>query len=333
MVLLTGGTGFLGAYIIKNLVEKGVAVRAIRRSDTTPFFMAKEISDAVEWMNGDVLDVVSLEEAMQGVKAVIHSAAVVSFHQRLRQQMYQTNIEGTANVVNAAIENGVPRLLHISSVAAIGRTSKNEKVSEEKKWEDVKSNTHYALSKRLAEMEVWRGFAEGLQGAILNPSTILGFGDWHQSSCAIFKSAYKSFPWYTTGVNGFVGVEDVAEAAVQILQSEVHQKRFIVSAGNWSFQQLLNSMADGFGKPHPHRLATPFLGELAWRIEGMKSLFRDGKPLLTKESARVAHSKTEFDNSALLKVLPTFTYTPLEKVIQDACEKYTGAINNGQLTL
>ncbi|HVG41873.1 MAG TPA: NAD-dependent epimerase/dehydratase family protein, partial [Chitinophagaceae bacterium] len=265
--------------------------------------------------------------------AVIHSAAIVSFSKHLRQQMYQTNIEGTANVVNAAIENNVTRFIHISSVAAIGRTTKNEKVSEEKQWEENKNNTHYAISKRHAEMEVWRGFAEGLQGVILNPSTILGYGDWHSSSCAIFKSAYKGFPWYTKGINGFVGVEDVAEATVQLILSDLHQKRFIVNGDNWSFEQLLNTMADGFGKKHPHRLATPFLGEFAWRIEGLKSLFTDGKPLLTKESARVAHSKTEFDNTALLQALPQFSFTPLEKAIKSACENYKKAICTGQLTL
>lgn len=333
MVFVTGGTGFLGAYIIKNLVEKGHAVRAIRRSSNLPFFIPAHIWQKVEWIEGDVLDVVALHDAMQGVQGVIHSAAVVSFHSHNRHEMYQTNIEGTANVVNAAVENNIERFLHVSSVAALGRTTKSEKVSEERKWEDNKNNTHYAITKRHAELEIWRGFAEGLQGAIINPSTILGYGNWHSSSCAIFKNVYKGFPWYTEGVNGFVGVEDVAEAAVQILLSDVHQKRFIVNADNWSFQQLLNTIADGFGKERPHRKATPFLGEFAWRIEQFKSLFTDGRPLLSKESARVAHSKTQFDNSALLKALPDFRFTPLETVIKNACTQYKIAVEQGLLAV
>ena len=333
MVLVTGGTGFLGAYIIKNLIEKGCPVRAIRRSAKFPFFIPQHIWQQVEWIEGDVLDVIALNDAMQGVSAVIHAAAIVSFHREQRKDMYQTNIEGTANVVNAAIENNVLRFLHISSVAALGRTKKSEKVDEYRQWEENSNNTHYAITKRHAELEVWRGFAEGLQGAIINPSTILGFGDWHNSSCAIFKNAHKGFPWYTQGVNGFVGVEDVAEATVQLLQSNIHQKRFIVNADNWSFQQLLNTIADGFGKKRPHRKATPFLGEFAWRLEGFKSLFTDGKPLLTRESARVAHSRTQFDNTALLKALPGFCYTPLDIVIKNACMQYLQAINSRQLSL
>src|SRR5947209_12156519 len=199
MILVTGGTGFLGAYIIKNLVEKGNAVRAIRRSANLPFFIDKNIFEKVEWVDGDVLDVVSLAEAMKGVDAVIHSAAIVSFTKDKRKEMYAVNIEGTANVVNVALESDVRRLLHVSSVAALGRTTKASTVTEAKTWEESKANTHYAITKHQAEMHAWRGFAEGLEGAIINPSTILGYGNWHQSSCAIFKNAYKSFPWYTKG--------------------------------------------------------------------------------------------------------------------------------------
>lgn len=331
MVFITGGTGFLGAYLIKNLVEKGIAVRAIRRSAALPFFIPASVFEKVEWVPGDVLDVVGLHEAMQGADAVIHAAAVVSYHASDRAQMYQTNVEGTANVVNAAIENNIRRFVHISSIAALGRTGKNSSVSEDRKWEDNKANTHYGITKHLAELEAWRGFAEGLEGVILNPSLILGFGNWHQSSCAIFKSMYDGFPWYTTGVNGFAGVEDVAEAAVQLLQSGVHQKRFIVSAENRGFQDVFNAIAEGFAKRKPHLKATHFLGEVAWRAEHLKSLFTNKKPLLTKESARAAHSKTEFDNSALLQALTPFSFTPLDEVIKNACANYLQAVRAGKL--
>ena len=332
-VLVTGGTGFLGAYIIKNLVEKGLPVRALRRSSQPPFFIPKEIWQQVEWVEGDVLDVVSLDEAMQGVEGVIHSAAVVSFSHRDHKLMSQVNVEGTANVVNAALEHQVSRFVHVSSVAALGRTNKSEHVTEERKWEDTKSNTHYAITKHRAELELWRGIAEGLPAVILNPSTILGYGNWHQSSCAIFKNIFKEFPWYTEGVNGFVGVEDVAEAAVQLLQSPITEKRFIVNAENWSFRQLFNTIAGGFGKRQPHRHATPFLGEIAWRLEKFRYLFTDSKPLLTRESARVAHSRTQFDNTALLKALPHFTFTPLDTVIQKSCAQYVEALKQGQLAV
>jgi dihydroflavonol-4-reductase len=333
-VFVTGGTGFLGSYSIQNLIEKGIRVRALRRATSKlPFFIPDSIWKKVEWIEGDVLDVVALQESMEGVDAVLHSAAIVSFVKGDRAEMYKVNIDGTENVVNIALEQGVRRLLHVSSVAALGRTANAITVTEEKKWEENAMNTHYAITKHEAEMHAWRGFAEGLEGVIINPSTILGFGNWHQSSCAIFKNAYKEFPWYTKGVNGFVGVQDAAEAAVELLLSAITEKRFIVNAENRSFQSIFSTIAEGFGKKAPHRHANPFMSEVAWRLEAAKGALTGSKPLLSRETAKIAHSRTSFDNSALLKALPHFRYQPLDAVIQQACAKYAQAMKEGVLTL
>jgi nucleoside-diphosphate-sugar epimerase len=206
-------------------------------------------------------------------------------------------------------------------------------VSEEKKWEDSRNNTHYAITKHEAEMHAWRGFAEGLEGVIINPSTILGFGNWHQSSCAIFKNVYKGFPWYTRGINGFVGVEDAAEAAVQLLLSNITEQRFIVNAENRSFQSIFTAIAEGFGKKPPHRHASPFMSEVAWRLEAAKGALTGTRPLLSGETAKIAHSHTSFDNRALLQAIPGFRYQPLDVVIQRACARYLQAMKEGVLTL
>jgi len=321
-ILITGGTGFLGAYIIQHLVEKGYAVRAIRRRQQLPSFIPAHVFDKVEWVTGDVLDTDSLENAMQGIDTVIHSAAMVSFMAAERLQMYQTNVDGTANVVNAALQKNIQRFVHISSVAAIGRNPGGGTVTEEKEWHESSVNTHYAISKYFSEMEVWRGMGEGLSTVVLNPSTIVGYGDWNTSSCAIFKSVYNEFPWYTNGINGFVAVDDVAAAAVALMESTVKGERFIVNGDNWPFRQLFDTIADGFHKKRPHREATPFLGEIAWRMEKLKAMFTGKKPLLTRESARVAQSKTHFDNGKLLRTLPGFSFTPLQTAIQQSCEHY-----------
>lgn len=322
-VLVTGGTGFLGAYIIDELVQQGYAVRALRRkSSKLPFFIPQTTWDKVEWVEGDILDVVSLQDALEGVDAVIHSAAVVSFAKEDRRQMYQVNVDGTANVMNMALEAGVKRVVHISSVAALGRTADGGMVDEDKKWEDTKINTHYAKSKYRGELEVWRAMGEGLPAVILNPSTILGYGDWHSSSSAIFRNMYNGFPWYSPGINGFVAVRDVARATVAMLQNDITESRFIVNGDNWPFKKLLETIADGFNRRRPHRQTTPLLAAVAWRMEKIKSFFSGHKPLLTKESARVAHSKTRFNNQKILNTLPGFQFTPLEQAIHEACEQY-----------
>jgi dihydroflavonol-4-reductase len=336
IILVTGGTGFLGSYIIKQLVEKGYSVRAIRRSNKIPYWISKEIFDntstgSVEWIEGDVLDVVALQDAMEGVDTIIHSAAVVSFIKKDRNDMYQVNVEGTANVVNMALEKNVRRLVHISSVAALGRTANGGHVNEEKKWEESKVNTHYAISKFKAELQVWRGMSEGLDAVILNPGTILGYGDWHSSSCAIFKQVYDGFKWYTPGINGFVDVEDVAKAAIVLMESNISEQRYIVSGDNWPFKKLQDTIANHFGKKGPYKQTTSFLLAIAWRLEKLKAIFTGKKPLLTKESARVAQSQTWFENDKLLTALPGFSFTPLEQTIKKACENYSGTINAVQL--
>ena len=322
MILVTGGTGFLGSYIIKHLIEKGHQVRALRRNNKLPFWLDAAVFDKVEWVEGDVLDIVSLEEAMEGVEAVIHSAAVVSFLKKERKQMYQVNIDGTANVVNVMLEKNINRLVYISSVAALGRTAGGGHVNEERKWEDSKINTHYAITKHKAEMEVWRGMAEGLNAVILNPSTILGFGDWSSGSAAIFKNIYKGISWFTPGVNGFVDVEDVAIVTERILNTDISEQRFIVNGHTWAFKKLQEAIAENFGKKKPTRAANPFLLGIAWRMEKIKSFFTGQKPLLTKESAKVACSKTWFENDKLLAALPGFSFRPLEETIKKACEQY-----------
>ncbi len=328
-VLVTGGTGFLGAYIIKELIEKGYAVRAIRRrTSKLPHFIPSGIVEKVEWVEGDVLDVVSLNDAMNGIKMIIHSAAMVSFHKKDQREMFAINMDGTANMVNLALENNIDRFVQISSVAAIGRLKEGGEVDEEKKWIESSINTQYAISKHKSELEVWRAMGEGLNAVILNPSTILGYGDWNYSSTAIFKNIYAEFPWYTKGINGFVDVEDVAKATVLLMESGISQERFIINGDNWHFQKLFNCIADHLGKKHPHRIATPLLGEIAWRIEKIKSIFTGKKPLLTKESSRLAHSQTYFNNKKILNALPGYNFTALDASIKNACTKYLGSLNN-----
>ena len=327
-ILVTGGTGFLGSYIIKELVEKNFMVRAIRRSTKLPSYIPKEIFDKVEWVDGDILDVISLEEAMEGIDTIIHAAAIISFVKKDREKMHQVNVEGTANVVNMALEKNVRRMIHISSVAALGRTTTGGTVNEEKKWEESKANTHYAKSKYKGELEVWRGISEGLNGVVLNPSTILGFGDWNSSSCAIFKKIYEEFKWYTPGINGFVDVQDVARVVVSMLDNTISEQRFVVNGDNWAFKKLMDTIAECLGKKKPSRQTTPLLLSIAWRMEKLKSFFTGKKPVLTRESARVAISQTLFENDKILKTLPGFSFTPLQQSIQQASQKYLESVNH-----
>lgn len=318
MILVTGATGLVGGHLLRRLVAGGHKVRAIYRS----VIPESDISKQVEWVKADILDVIALEEAMQGVNQVYHCAAVVSFNPGQKKQLHHVNTEGTANVVNAALEANVQKLIFMSSVAALGRIREDVAIDETMNWTPETSNSEYGKSKYMAEMEVWRAIGEGLNAVIVNPVIILGAGDWNSGSSAIFKSAYDEFPWYTEGISGFVDVEDVVTVMTGLMNSNIVAQRFIVSAANTPYRSVFNLIANGFGKKLPSRKVTPFLAAIVWRIEAIKSWFTGKSPLLTRETARTAQAKVHFNNTKLLKALPAFSYTPIETSVERICQEF-----------
>lgn len=315
MILVTGATGLVGQHLLKALVASGKPVRAIYRK-TKPELA---LPGMVDWVKGDILDVLSLEEAMQGIDQVYHCAAIVSFSPDTRRQLHLTNIQGTANVVNAALQAGVQKLLFVSSVAALGRIREHTAIDESMHWTPETSNSEYGKTKYLAEMEVWRGIGEGLNAVIVNPVIILGAGDWDNGSSAIFKSAFNEFPWYTDGVSGFVDVADVVNAMVRLMNSDISAQRFILSGANLPYREIFTKAALAFGKKPPHKKVTPFLAAIVWRIEALKSRFTGKRPLLTKETAHTAQAKVHFNNTKLLKALPDFSYHGIDETITRVC--------------
>jgi dihydroflavonol-4-reductase len=314
-IMVTGGTGLVGSHLIKRLVADNKKVRALYRNSIPTY----EGANKIEWIKGDILDVIALSEALDGVEQVYHSAAIVSFNPKNKYEMFKINVEGTTNVVNACIESGVRKLCFVSSVAALGRIREGQQINETMNWSEETSNSEYGKSKYHAELEVWRGIGEGLEAVIVNPSIILGAGDWTKGSSAIFKSAYNEFPYYTDGLTGFVDVHDVVTAMVQLMESDVTKQRFILSSENKTYKDVFTSIANCFGKKPPHKKASRFLSGMVWRLEKLKSLFASGDPLLTKETAATAQAKAYFNNSKISKFLPNFQYTPVNKTIERVC--------------
>ena len=315
MILVTGGTGLVGAHLISALVEQGKHVKAIYRSAIPDH----PWSNKVTWQQADILDILSLEDVMQDVEYVYHCAAIVSFNPRKKELLSRTNIEGTANIVNAALGAGVKKLLFVSSVAALGRIRKDPLINESMNWSKETSNSEYGRTKYLSEMEVWRGAAEGLPSVVVNPTIILGESDWTKGSTGIFKSIYHEFPWYTDGVTGFVDVRDVVKAMIVLMESDVKDERFILSADNLRYKQLFDVIATCFGKKAPHKRVTPFLASLVWRMEAIKAKFTGSDPLLTRETANTAQAKSYFDNRKFLDRFPGFRYTPIEETVSRIC--------------
>ncbi len=317
MILITGASGLVGSHLVTQLVKDGKQVRALYRS-SIPVMPG---ADKVEWIRGDILDIVALEEAMVNVEQVYHCAAIVSFNPKKKAALHQTNVEGTANVVNACLSAGIRKLLFVSSVAALGRIRENTAINESMNWSEETSNSEYGKTKYFSEIEVWRGIGEGLDAVIVNPVIILGASDWEKGSSGLFKSAYDEFPWYTEGTSGFVDVADVVKAMILLMESTVSSERFILCADSMSYREVFTQMANNFNKKPPHKKVTPLLAAIVWRIEAVKAMFTGKDPLLTKETARTAAAKVRFDNTKLKNFFPDFQYTPVEGSLKRICSE------------
>ena len=315
MILVTGGAGLLGNELITQLLAQGKMVRAIYNK--TP--LANFQSANLQQFQCNILDVVGLEEAMIGVEEIYHCAAIVTFNPKRKLEMFKINIEGTANIVNAALDAGAKKMVHVSSVAALGRIREDESINETMNWTEETSNSNYGQSKYLAELEVWRGIGEGLNAVMVNPVIILGAGNWNEGSSKIFQSVYNEFPWYAEGTTGFVDVRDVVNAMTQLMESDITAQRFIISAENRSYQNIFNLIAKAFNKKPPNKKVTPLIAKIVWRLEAIKSFFTKQDPLVTKETAKTALAKVNFDNSKLKKFLPNFTYRNFEATIEETC--------------
>ncbi len=327
-IVVLGASGFLGKHVVQQLLQDSTCTIIAGYNNTQP----KDLHQAqLKWQAIDVLDIDVLLHITQGAHQVYHCANNVSFDGGDATTMYHNNVEGTANVVNACLANNVGKLLFVSSVGAIGRAGTNAIITEDTPWLYNDNVSVYGLSKYKAELEVWRGYAEGLPVVIVNPSIILGEGDWNKSSSALFKNAYKEFPFYSTGINGFVDVQDVAKACYLLINSDIVNQRYILTENNYSYQTILQTIATTMHKK-PAKYATKrWMANLIWRYYAIRKLLTGKKPLLTKETVNTALSTNQYSNAKWLAAFPNFTFTPISKTIQRASGYYLAQGDNIRL--
>lgn len=336
MIFLTGGTGLVGSHLLYELTAEGQKVRALKRKESMPGIVEKifawynpqnysEQLKLIEWVDGDVSDILSLQEALQGVNHVYHCAAVVSFVPSERPKMLKINIDGTANLVNACLIEDVNKLCHCSSIAAVGRPDKGTWVDESLIWKTSRRNSYYSISKFGAEREVWRGSEEGLDVVIVNPSVIIGPGDPNRSSARLFTTVKNGLRFYSSGATGFVDVRDVAKAMNELMKREIENERYILNSENLSYQEVFEVFAHYAKVRPPFFKAGKFLSEVAWRLEKTRSLITGGNPLITKETARSSNSRFRFSNEKIIQELG-FTFRSIEDAASNTAgffEKFT----------
>ena len=252
---------------------------------------------------------------MQNCVQVLHCAAVVSFQPSDAELLKKVNIEGTANVMNVALTSGVKKIGFVSSIAALGRNSTEGIVDEECHFKATKLDSNYALSKYYAEQEVWRASQEGLNVVIVNPSVILGPGDWNKGSSQIFQKIHSGLKFYTPGSTGYVDVVDVANSLVALLFSDVKNERFIVNGANLKYRDCFDRIAVAFRKPKATIKVTPLLKEIAWRMESVRSYILGTKALLTRETANSAMTNSSFSTAKIKEVI-NFNFTDIDATIK-----------------
>ncbi|TRX01229.1 NAD-dependent epimerase/dehydratase family protein [Flavobacterium gawalongense] len=314
MILVTGGTGLVGAHVLLHLIESGENVRAIYR-DTKSIEKTKNLFNlykkpglfaTIEWIQADIIDIPALEKAFDGIDYVYHCAALISFDPKDEDLVRKTNIEGTANIVNFCIANTIKKLCFVSSIAALGDIAPHENyITEETEWNPEKPHSDYAISKYGAEMEIWRGQQEGLNVIIVNPGVIIGPGFWEQGSGQLFMKVKKGLSFYTLGSTGFVAVTDVVRIATQLMKSEIRNERFTLIAQNMVFRDVLNTIADALKVKKPTIHAKPFLIEFGWRMDWLMSTIFQQKRELTEATAKASYSRKEYSNEKIKTFLKT----------------------------
>lgn len=319
-ILVTGAAGLLGSHLTRLLVKNGRSVRAIRRP-TSRMDLVHDIENQVEWMEADVADLLSLEPVFEGVSHVFHAAAIVSFDPRDREKMTRTNVEGTANVVNLCLDFGVKKLVHVSSVAAIGRVAGKNEVAETNRWERSAANSQYAITKFQAEQEAWRGLAEGLDVAVVNPSIIVGAGFWNEGSTRFFRQIDRGLRFCPPGGSGFVDVRDVARFMMLLMDSDVIGERFILNGDNCSYRQFFGLIATALKRKPPSFPVNKWMAELAWMFGWLQQKLTGRPPMVTRETARNAMQTWVYRNEKSLQ-LADFKYVGLEKTIREVAEIY-----------
>lgn len=328
MIFVTGATGLLGSHVLVELLKRGKKIRALKRktSNLKPLRSVflhyfGEHADAefekIQWVEGDILDIPSLENGIEGCSIVYHCAALVSFKKRDFKNLMKVNKEGTANVVNVSLGHNITQFCHVSSTAAIGRSISKDVYDENDKWVNSGNNSNYAISKFSAENEVWRGKEEGLNVVIINPCVILGVGDWNESSLSLFKIIKKGLKFFTPGTNAFVDARDVAYVICELSERKIENDRFLVISENLPFKVLFEKIATAFGVKPPNIQVKKWMTGIAWRIEGILAFLFGKKQNITKETAQSSMMTTKYSNEKIKKAIG-YEFIPIDESIKHA---------------
>ena len=320
MIVVTGATGFLGSELARQLTLHGHKIVCLKRVDSVIPGILKD-NLLIDWRTADLLDYFSLEEAFVDASYVYHCAALISFNPADKQKMMKVNVEGTSNVVNICQQNNLKKLVHVSSIAAIGESKSGIPANEDDQWELNSSRSAYSISKYESEMEVFRGIAEGLNAVVVNPSIIIGKNSGIEGSGQLFETVRKGLKFYPNGNCGLVDVEDVAKCMIQLMNSNLSETRYLINAENYSYKELFTQIANGFGLKAPTIALKPWMLQLGYMGAKIASVLTGVKTGLTKDTVNSAFNKQTYSNLKIIKGI-NIEFKPLNQSILEICESW-----------
>jgi dihydroflavonol-4-reductase len=327
MILVTGATGFLGSYLAKDLIRKGEKVRGLKRASSR-FDLLGDYTAEIEWVEADLLDVTSLEDAVDGVEQIYHCAGVFSPIYSQRENAMLTNAEGTANLFNTALDKKVKKVLHVSSTIALGLPLNNAVIDENYYSPSDKLRFDYFKGKRYAELEAWRANAEGLNVVIVNPGGIFGAGYWNHQPLNMFPLVYNGLNFYTEGSNGFIDIRDTTQVMIQLMEADTNGERFILISENVLLKDLLDIVADSLKVKRPKHKVSKSLSAVAWRYEYLRSLILNKAPEFTADDMRIARILFSYSNTKVIKTTG-HKFRTIQQSIAETAQVFLESKNKG----
>ncbi|MEL6813078.1 MAG: NAD-dependent epimerase/dehydratase family protein [Bacteroidota bacterium] len=332
MILVTGGTGLVGAHLLYALLKKHPKVRATHRA-TSDLDAIKQVFssygdsrsfDRIQWVVADITEIPALTDAFIGITRVYHCAAFISFNPKHLRPLRKINTEGTAHIVNLCLNNHIEKLCYVSSIATLSAKSDSSHIDEESDWNPEEDNGVYAITKYGAEMEVWRGVQEGLNAVIVNPGVILGEGFWDTGSGTIVKNAARGVNYYTPGGTGFVDVLDVVKAIVMLMDSDIKNERYVLVGENMYYKDVLSRLAYHFGNKAPTKKLGKGTLIFLSRLDAVRHSFFGGKRKLIRSMVNSLFTSSVYDSSKIERDL-NFQFTPMDKTIKRVVENYSSS--------
>ena len=328
MILVTGGTGLVGCHLLNLLVNKNKKVVALHRKNSnlekvkkvfsTYSKNSQEIFSKIKWVEGDINDLESLKNIFNDIDEVYHCAAFISFDKKDLKAMNKINVEGTANMVNFSIDFNVKKFCYVSTIAAIG-LSTNKFTNEETEWLD--NSNPYSLTKKNAEMEVWRGISEGLNATIVNPGVIIGSGFWKRGSGAFITQISRGINYYPPGSTGFICVKDVVKIMRDLMDKNIFSERFLLVSENWTQKDFIFSVCNHLNLKTPQKKASKSLMILALILDAVRSFFLNKRRRLSSAIIESSHSKNKYSNKKITSALD-YKFIEIEKSIKETCKNY-----------